>query len=98
MNPEEAVRAHLDVTDSGSGLLVPIHWGTFRLAPHPWAEPVERVLTAAEPTACRWRCRCPVSAIDTGSPLRVQPVVAADRLAWLECGHDETRGRSRTRR
>lgn len=33
MNPEEAVRAHLDVTDSGSGMLVPVHWGTFRLAP-----------------------------------------------------------------
>lgn len=27
MNPEEAVRAHLDVSDTGSGLLVPIHWG-----------------------------------------------------------------------
>lgn len=48
MNPEEAVTAHLDVTDSGSGLLVPVHWGTFRLAPHPWAEPVERLLAAAE--------------------------------------------------
>ncbi|WP_343602014.1 MBL fold metallo-hydrolase [Mycobacterium sp.] len=44
MNPEEAVRAHLDV---GGGLLVPIHWCTFRLAPHPWAEPVERLLVAA---------------------------------------------------
>ena len=48
MNPEEAVQAHLDVTDLGSGLLVPIHWGTFRLAPHPWAEPVERLLAAAD--------------------------------------------------
>ncbi len=46
MNPEEAVRAHRDVTDAG--LLVPIHWCTFRLAPHPWAEPVERLLVAAE--------------------------------------------------
>ena len=45
MNPEEAVRAHRDVTDRG--LLVPIHWATFRLAPHPWSEPVERMLTAA---------------------------------------------------
>ena len=45
MNPEEAVRAHRDVTDTG--LLVPIHWATFRLAPHPWSEPVERMLTAA---------------------------------------------------
>jgi L-ascorbate metabolism protein UlaG (beta-lactamase superfamily) len=48
MNPEEAVRAHLDVTDPGTGLLVPIHWGTFRLAPHPWAEPVERLIEAAD--------------------------------------------------
>jgi L-ascorbate metabolism protein UlaG (beta-lactamase superfamily) len=45
MNPEEAVQAHLDV---GGRLLVPIHWGTFRLAPHPWAEPIERVLAAAD--------------------------------------------------
>ncbi len=47
MNPEEAVRAHRDVTDAGKGLLVPIHWATFRLAPHPWSEPVERMLAAA---------------------------------------------------
>ena len=46
MNPEDAVRAHRDVTDTG--LLVPIHWATFRLAPHPWSEPVERMITAAE--------------------------------------------------
>lgn len=47
MNPEEAVRAHLDVAEADSGLLVPIHWATFRLAPHPWAEPVERLVQAA---------------------------------------------------
>ncbi|MGH3557769.1 MAG: MBL fold metallo-hydrolase [Mycobacterium sp.] len=45
MNPEEAVQAHLDVNGR---LLVPIHWCTFRLAPHPWAEPVERLLAAAD--------------------------------------------------
>ncbi|MFZ0904057.1 MAG: MBL fold metallo-hydrolase, partial [Mycobacterium sp.] len=45
MNPEEAVQAHVDVN---GGLLVPIHWCTFRLAPHPWAEPVERLLAAAD--------------------------------------------------
>ncbi|MGE2688491.1 MBL fold metallo-hydrolase [Mycolicibacterium pulveris] len=48
MNPEEAVRAHLDVAEAQSGLLVPIHWATFRLAPHPWAEPVERLVKAAD--------------------------------------------------
>ncbi|MCB0931732.1 MAG: MBL fold metallo-hydrolase [Mycobacterium sp.] len=44
MNPEEAVQAHRDLD---GGLLVPIHWGTFRLAPHPWAEPPERLIVAA---------------------------------------------------
>ncbi|CAN5349202.1 MBL fold metallo-hydrolase [soil metagenome] len=47
MNPEEAIRAHRDLTDPGKGLFVPIHWGTFRLAPHPWSEPIERMLIAA---------------------------------------------------
>ncbi|RUP04564.1 MAG: hypothetical protein EKK34_13920 [Mycobacterium sp.] len=73
MNPEEAVRGHLDVTDSGSGLLVPIHWGTFRLAPHPWAEPVERVLTAAEPDGVQVAVPLPGQRIDTVSPLRFNP-------------------------
>jgi L-ascorbate metabolism protein UlaG (beta-lactamase superfamily) len=44
MNPEEAVRAHGDL---GGGLLVPVHWATFNLAFHGWAEPVQRLGTAA---------------------------------------------------
>lgn len=44
LNPEEAVEAAIDL---GSPLVLPIHWCTFSLAPHPWAEPVERLLAAA---------------------------------------------------
>lgn len=48
MNPEEAVHAHCDLNAAApGGVLVPIHWGTFRLAPHPWAEPADRLLAAA---------------------------------------------------
>lgn len=49
MNPEEAVRAHADLCggDPRHGLLVPIHWATFNLAFHQWAEPVQRMLRAA---------------------------------------------------
>ncbi|WP_207892347.1 MBL fold metallo-hydrolase [Streptacidiphilus pinicola] len=43
MTPEEGVRAHLDL---GGGVLLPIHWCTFDLAPHPWDEPIERTLAA----------------------------------------------------
>ncbi|WP_236653347.1 MBL fold metallo-hydrolase [Streptacidiphilus melanogenes] len=44
MTPEEGVRAHLDL---GGGVLLPIHWCTFDLAPHAWDEPIERTLEAA---------------------------------------------------
>jgi hypothetical protein len=29
------------------GVLLPIHWGAFRLALHTWTDPVERMLRAA---------------------------------------------------
>lgn len=45
MTPEEAVTAHLDV---GGRLLLPVHWGTFTLALHPWAEPIERLWAEAK--------------------------------------------------
>ena len=70
MNPEEAVQAHLDVSDSGSGLLVPIHWGTFRLAPHPWAEPVERLLVAAEAEDVAVAIPTPGQRVDSARPGR----------------------------
>lgn len=44
MMPEETVQAHLDVK---GGVLLPIHWGAFRLALHDWTDPVERMLSAA---------------------------------------------------
>ncbi|OBH09191.1 MBL fold metallo-hydrolase [Mycobacterium sp. E1747] len=71
MNPEEAVRAHLDLTEAG--LLVPIHWGTFRLAPHPWAEPVERLLTAAEQERVDVAVPAPGQRIDPTSPVKSNP-------------------------
>ncbi|AYN38397.1 MBL fold metallo-hydrolase [Streptomyces dangxiongensis] len=49
MTPEEGLRAHLDLQGGvPHGALLPIHWGTFNLAPHPWAEPGEWTLAAAE--------------------------------------------------
>ncbi|BCO34563.1 MBL fold metallo-hydrolase [Mycobacterium heckeshornense] len=73
MNPEEAVRAHLDVTGSGSGLLVPIHWCTFRLAPHPWAEPIERLLAAADAAQVRVAAPRPGERVDAEEPGELFP-------------------------
>jgi len=75
MNPEEAVRAHLDLNAGApGGVLVPIHWGTFRLAPHPWAEPAERLVKAAA-----------AGSVDIAVPKpggRVVPAAAAGIEAW----------------
>ena len=64
MNPEDAVRAHLDMTDPGRSLMVPIHWATFRLAPHPWAEPAERLVTAADAERVRIAVPIPGARVD----------------------------------
>ncbi len=45
MGPEKAVDAHLALKGK---LMMPIHWGTFNLALHPWKEPIERLLRYAK--------------------------------------------------
>ena len=45
MNPEEAVQAGKDLK---SKVIMPIHWGAFKLANHPWDDPVERFSKESE--------------------------------------------------
>ena len=65
MNPEEAVRAHGDL---GGRVLLPIHWATFNLALHRWAEPVQRTLAAAERSDVRLVVPLPGQRIDALDP------------------------------
>jgi L-ascorbate metabolism protein UlaG (beta-lactamase superfamily) len=44
MGPEGAVRSFRAL--GGQGLLMPIHWGLFDLALHPWQQPIESVRAA----------------------------------------------------
>ncbi|MFG2868508.1 MBL fold metallo-hydrolase [Streptomyces sp. NPDC048338] len=49
MTPAEGMQAHLDLQGGRShGVMMPIHWGTFNLAPHPWGEPEEWTKDAAD--------------------------------------------------
>jgi L-ascorbate metabolism protein UlaG (beta-lactamase superfamily) len=49
MSPAQGVQAHLDLQGHRPhGVLLPIHWGTFNLALHAWAEPGEWTKDAAE--------------------------------------------------
>jgi L-ascorbate metabolism protein UlaG (beta-lactamase superfamily) len=70
MNPEEAVRAHRDL---GGGVLLPIHWCTFRLAPHPWAEPVHRLLAATSDAGIEVVVPKPGQRVDPIAPTAFEP-------------------------
>ena len=45
MMPEETVQASIDIK---ANILLPVHWGKFSLALHPWNEPIERVVKKTE--------------------------------------------------
>jgi L-ascorbate metabolism protein UlaG (beta-lactamase superfamily) len=45
MGPIHAAEAHLDLRGK---LLLPIHWGLFNLAFHPWQEPIQQLMSEAE--------------------------------------------------
>lgn len=45
MMPEQTVQAAVDLHTQ---VLMPVHWGKFRLSLHPWKEPIERAITHAE--------------------------------------------------
>jgi L-ascorbate metabolism protein UlaG (beta-lactamase superfamily) len=68
LGPEQAVEAHRLVR---GGVLIPVHWGTFDLALHPWTEPVERLLVAASRTGARVAIPKPGETVLPTSPLPV---------------------------
>ncbi|WP_338492167.1 MBL fold metallo-hydrolase [Streptomyces sp. SJL17-4] len=68
MTPAEGMRAHLDLQGGGpAGVMLPIHWGTFNLAPHPWAEPGEGTVEAAAGAAQRIALPIPGEPFEPGA-------------------------------
>ncbi|GAA1239225.1 MBL fold metallo-hydrolase [Kitasatospora nipponensis] len=65
MTPEDAVLAHRELD---GGLLVPVHWCTFNLGLHPWAEPVERLLAEAKAQGVRVAVPRPGERVDVVDP------------------------------
>ena len=74
MMPEQTVQAHLDLKGK---LLMPIHWGAFALAMHPWTDPIERVTKEAH------RLKVPMT-----TPLIGESVIlgekAPEKVWWRE--------------
>lgn len=61
MKPEETVQAAVDL---GAKKFIPVHWGKFALAMHPWDEPVKRVIKEADEKGM------PVLVPKIGKPIR----------------------------
>jgi L-ascorbate metabolism protein UlaG (beta-lactamase superfamily) len=70
MYPEQAVEAHLKLRGD---LMIPVHWGSFHLAPHPWAEPVDRVWAEAKARDVRLAVPRPGERVDISSPPSLDP-------------------------
>jgi L-ascorbate metabolism protein UlaG (beta-lactamase superfamily) len=49
LGPDNALKAHAML----GGMFMPVHWGTFSLALHPWDQPAERLLELAPQTDAR---------------------------------------------
>jgi L-ascorbate metabolism protein UlaG (beta-lactamase superfamily) len=65
MLPEDGVATHVDVQ---GGLMVPVHWGTFNLALHDWAEPADRVWREAKARDVRLAVPRPGERVDVDAP------------------------------
>jgi L-ascorbate metabolism protein UlaG (beta-lactamase superfamily) len=73
MVPEDTVQAALDLR---AAALMPVHWGKFTLALHPWREPVSRAVAAAAQQGL------PVTTPLIGQPVRVGGPYPSER--WWE--------------
>ena len=78
LSPEQAVLSSQRVRAKA---LIPVHWGLFRLAPHGWTEPVERVLAAA-------RCTdLPVITPRPGQTIEPTALRPGDSTRWWPTAH-----------
>ncbi|MEU9171097.1 MBL fold metallo-hydrolase [Streptomyces sp. NPDC048420] len=75
MTPEEALQSHLDLQggDAAEGVLLPIHWGSFNLAQHPWVEPAERTMLLAHKAGVAMASPRPGEPFEPGSVPAVDP-------------------------
>ena len=65
IGPEQAIEARVAL---GSGLFIPVHWGTFNLAMHAWTEPAERAIVAAQKAGVPIAVPRPGESIEPSSP------------------------------
>ncbi len=66
MGPYKAADAHKMLKGK---LMLPIHWGTFNLALHPWDEPIEQLLAYASEKQIDLLIPAPGQTVNTRQPM-----------------------------
>jgi len=69
MMPEETVQANIDLQ---SKVLMPVHWGKFALAFHPWNEPASRAIDRAKQLSIKYTVPKIGESIIVGDTLKVE--------------------------
>lgn len=80
LGPDNAITA---MTLLGEGAFLPVHWGTFSLAMHPWDQPAERLLELSSKSTAHLIMPMP------GQP--VEPDLTPERVTpwWRKAGIDD---------
>ncbi|MEM9648421.1 MAG: MBL fold metallo-hydrolase [Bacteroidota bacterium] len=75
MFPEETARAGMDLK---ANVIMPIHWGAFKLALHSWTDPVERVVKKAN------NLGIPMIAPKIGAMIELNSLLGEHQEDWWE--------------
>lgn len=89
IGPEQAVRAHGMVRGK---VLLPIHWGLFRLASHGWTEPIERARAESDRRQARAIFPEPGESGEPETPREWEPWWP--KLPWKTAAEDPIRSTS----
>lgn len=82
LDPEQAIEAHRQVTRAAAeSVMLPVHWATFNLAMHRWAEPISRVREAAERAGVLLACPQVGARVDL-SDNDIRDEVARHQTPW----------------
>ena len=75
MFPEETAKAGIDVK---AKKIMPIHWGAFKLAPHSWIDPVERLTKKAK------ELNLELVIPKIGEPIEINENISDEKKSWWE--------------
>lgn len=67
VDSEQAVRGHMEAK---GGVFLPVHWGTFDLALHPWDEPIIKAVKAAKENGVTIATPKIGTLVDLGKPIQ----------------------------